>query len=126
MNLFICLKFLNNKKQMKNMHNCTIQNLRNIYQEIFKRFIKPIYIPSLILISLFLIMKSKEDIKYNRFKFSIFLFGLVIIVLSESSSGYVSNTYLENIKFILIPLSILLFLYISFIYQLKFKFKNLL
>ena len=126
MNLFICLKFLNNKKQMKNMHNCTIQNLRNIYQEIFKRFIKPIYIPSLILISLFLIMKSKEDIKYTRFKFSIFLFGLVIIVLSESSSGYVSNTYLENIKFILIPLSILLFLYISFIYQLKFKFKNLL
>ena len=53
-------------------------------------------------------------------------FGLIIIVLSESSSGYVSNTYLENIKFILIPLSILLFLYISFIYQLKFKFKNLL
>jgi lipopolysaccharide export system permease protein len=126
MNLFVCLKFLNNKKQMKNMHNCTIQNLRNIYQEIFKRFIKPIYIPSLILISLFLIMKSKEDIKYTRFKFSIFLFGLIIIVLSESSSGYVSNTYLENIKFILIPLSILLFLYISFIYQLKFKFKNLL
>ena len=126
MNLLICLKFLNNKKQMEKMQNCTIQNLRNIYQEIFKRFIKPIYIPSLILISLFLIMRSKEDIKYTRFKFSIFLFGLVIIVLSESSSGYVSNTYLENIKFILIPLSILLFLYISFIYQLKFKFKNLL
>ena len=126
MNLLICLKFLNNKKQMEKMQNCTIQNLRNIYQEIFKRFIKPIYIPSLILISLFLIMRSKEDIKYTRFKFSIFLFGLVIIILSESSSGYVSNTYLENIKFILIPLSILLFLYISFIYQLKFKFKNLL
>ena len=124
-NLFICLKFIDNKKQMENMHNCTVQNLRNIYQEIFKRLIKPMYIPSLILIALFLIMKSKEDITYTKFKFLIFLFGLVIIVLSESSSGYVSSIYFENIKFILLPITILVFLYINFIYQLKFKFKNL-
>ena len=120
-NIFVCLYYLDNKKIMKDMHNCTVGNLRNLYQEIFKRFVKPFYIPSLILISLFLIMNTKENAKYNKFRFAIFIFGLMLIILSESTSGYINNNYYENLKFIIIPFLIFLSLYLNFFYHLKLK-----
>ena len=83
-NLFTCLQKLYQKKKMNKMANCSNENLRNIYKEIFKRFIKPLYIPSLILISLLLIVRSKEDAQYNKMKYLIFLIGFLLIIFSES------------------------------------------
>ena len=108
---------------MEKMANCSNENLRNIFKEIFKRFIKPLYIPSLILISLLLIIKSKEDAKYNRMKYLIFLIGFMLIIFSESTLGYIENLYFKNIKFLLFPLISLVILYSIFLYQLKFKIK---
>jgi lipopolysaccharide export system permease protein len=122
-NLFTCLQKLYQKKKMNKMANCSNENLRNIYKEIFKRFIKPLYIPSLILISLLLIVRSKEDAQYNKMKYLIFLIGFLLIIFSESTLGYIENLYVKNIKYLLFPFMSLIILYSIFLYQLKFKIK---
>ena len=54
------------------VENCRIDNIDNIIKELYKRIIIPLYIPVLILISLLLIFKSKENINYPRYRILIF------------------------------------------------------
>ena len=118
-NLIECLKrysefnFLSNKSITDiKIQNCTIENLDNIYKEIYKRFIIPFYIPILMLISLSLIIYSKESINYSRYRVAMFLIGLLIIIFSETTLKFVENTFLSNIKLIFVPLIILIILYL--------------
>ena len=74
-NLFLCVNrfekiFSNNSiKSEKNfIQNCTKENLDNVFKEIYKRFLVPMYIPSLILCALILIIYSKENINYTKFR----------------------------------------------------------
>ena len=94
--LIKCILTIFGKKKY-NIINCDKNNPRNIYKELFKRLISPFYLPVLILISLLLILTSKENLKYNKNKFSIFILGFVIIILSESSLGYITNNLIKNI-----------------------------
>ena len=62
-NLILCLnRFLNiyKKENKKFIQNCTTENLDNVFKEIYKRLLIPLYIPTLILVSLLLIIYSKE------------------------------------------------------------------
>ena len=99
-------------KSTKKIQNCTIENLDNIYKEIYKRFIIPFYIPILILISTCLIIYSKESINYSRYRILIFLIGLSIIIFSETTLKFVQNTFLLNMKLVVIPLAIFVTLYL--------------
>ena len=99
-------------KSARKIQNCTIENLDNIYKEIYKRFIIPFYIPILILISTCLIIYSKESINYSRYRLIMFLIGLLIIIFSETTLKFVQNTFAFNIKLIFIPLIILTILYL--------------
>ena len=96
----------------RKINNCTIENLDNIYKEIYKRFIIPFYIPILILISTCLIIYSKESINYSRYRLSMFLIGLLTIIFSETTLKFVQTSFLLNIKLIIIPLVILTILYL--------------
>ncbi|WP_435115676.1 LptF/LptG family permease [Candidatus Pelagibacter bacterium nBUS_49] len=118
-NLIDCLeRYLNydfvNKKKIsgRKIQNCTIENLDNVYKEIYKRLIIPFYIPVLILISTFLILYSKESINYSRYRLSMFLIGLLTIIFSETTLKFVQNTFVLNIKLIIIPFIILTILYL--------------
>ena len=93
------------KEQIKNfaVENCGISNLSNILGELYKRIIIPLYIPLLILVSLILILVSKERSNYTKLKISIFLFGLFVIIFSETTLRFIENNLLDNIKLILIP-----------------------
>ena len=102
-------------------HNCNIQNLDNIFKELYKRFILPLYIPVLILISLILILKSKENLNYSRYRFIIFIFGFGIMVLSEASLKFIDNTFYGNIKLILMPFIIFSLIYLMINIHLKVK-----
>jgi lipopolysaccharide export system permease protein len=113
------------KKKDYNIINCNKNNPRNIYKEIFKRLITPFYLPTLILISLLLILTSKENLKYKKNKFSIFFLGFVIIVLSESSLGYIANNLIKNFSILILPIILTLIIYLIFIYKLKLSYKNL-
>ena len=100
-------------KSTRKIQNCTIENLDNIYKEIYKRFIIPFYIPILILISTCLIIYSKESINYSRYRILMFLIGLSIIIFSETTLKFVQNTFLFNMKLVVIPLAIFATLYLA-------------
>ena len=104
--------------------NCSFGSLDNIFQEMYKRFIIPLYLPVLILISLLLIVNSKESLLYNRYKTGVFIAGLVVIVLSESALRFVQNNFYANAKVIVAPIIIMIFLYCIFKLKFNIKIKN--
>ena len=105
------------------MYNCRFENLDNIYKELYKRFIIPFYIPTLILISLLLIIKSKENINYLIYRIIIFVIGINAIIFSEITLKFIQEVFLKNLIVISFPLIIFISLYIFFIQKLKFKTK---
>ena len=102
-----------------NVENCSISNLSNIFRELYKRFIIPLYIPLLILISLILILISKENSNYSKLKILIFLFGLFIIIFSETSLRFIDNNLPDNIKLVLIPFFFTIVFYSTIIWRLN-------
>ena len=124
LNLIDCLFFILKLKKTE-VVNCYKDDPRSIYKELFKRLINPLYLPVLILVSLFLILTSKENLKYNKNKYIIYFVGLSIIILSESSLGYLSDNLTKNISISIIPLFLVLIIYIIFIYKLKLSNRKL-
>jgi lipopolysaccharide export system permease protein len=116
--LIRCLQSIFEKKNY-NIINCDRKNPINIYKALFKRLINPFYLPVLILISLLFILTSKENLKYTKHKYLIFLFGLGLIILSESSLGYISNNIQKNILILILPIILTFLIYIIFIHKLK-------
>ena len=129
--LFSCLntlyekniKFLKKIDLVEYSHNCNSNGLENIFKELYKRLIIPLYIPVLILITLILILYSKEQRHYSKIKTFIFLINFFIIIFSESSIKFVSEISKNNYALIIIPLTIATILTINFIYQLKIKYR---
>ena len=121
--LIKCIQSINTIKN-NNIINCNKDNPRNIYKELFKRLISPFYLPVLILISLLLILTSKENLKYDKNKFSIYFIGFAVIVLSESSLGYITNNLVKNISILILPIILILIFYLIFIYKLKLFFRK--
>jgi lipopolysaccharide export system permease protein len=122
--LIKCMKTIFGIKKYE-IINCKKDNPRIIYKEIFKRIIGPFYLPVLILISLLLILTSKENVNYNKNKFLIFFIGFGIIVLSESSLGYITNNLIKNISISILPIVLILVFYFVFIYKLKFIYRKI-
>ena len=82
------LKELDNSKIEKETYvTLPEKKLKNIYQELYSRLIKPLYITFLITISLLIILKSKNDHSFTANKFKTYFFGFVFIVFLESSSN---------------------------------------
>ena len=123
-----CLKNLTDrnikdKNKIKQVvRNCEIKNLDNIISELYKRLVVPLYIPVLMLTALLLIIHSKEKINYTKYRIIVFLLGFFIIVFSESTLRFITNSFYNNLVIILIPILALLSLYFYFL--LKFNFKK--
>ncbi len=126
-NLILCLnRFLNiyKKENKKFIQNCTTENLDNVFKEIYKRLLIPLYIPTLILVSLLLIIYSKENINYTKFRIGIFLSGLIIIIFAETTQKLIQNSLENNIKIFVMPLIIFLLLYFLVFSKINLKLKN--
>ena len=123
--LINCYLALEDRKKKKintfNVENCSSDNLSNIFGELYKRFIIPLYIPMLILVSLILILISKEKSNYIKLKLLIFLFGLFVIIFSETTLRFVENNLLDNIKLILLPFLSTIFFYSAISFKLKWS-----
>ena len=131
LNLILCInrfeKIFSNKliKSKKNfIQNCTKENLDNVFKEIYKRLLVPLYIPSLILCALILIIYSKENINYTKFRIFVFLIGFTLIVFSETTQKLIKESLNFNIMVFLIPIIIFLLLLISINSKIKFKTNN--
>ena len=121
-NCYLALEDRKKKKVNKfNVENCRSDNLSNIFGELYKRFIIPLYIPILILVSLILILISKEKSNYIKLKLLIFLFGLFIIIFSETTLRFVEDNLLDNIKLILLPFLSTIFFYSAISFKLKWS-----
>ena len=105
------------------VENCKKENISNILKEIYKRVIIPFYIPVLILISLLLILRSKENTNYPRFRFFIFLIGFSTIIISELTIRFINEDFIKNTKFFVIPIILTISIYYN--YLLRFKEKNI-
>ena len=130
--LINCLKrYFNYDFSIKNkpssgsfIQNCTIENLDNIFKEMYKRFIVPFYIPILILTSLFLIIYSKEIINYAKLRLIVFLIGLSVIVFSETTLKYIEGTFFLNIKILIMPIILILIFYFILFFKTQIRVKK--
>jgi len=126
--LFTCVVVLKNNIEEKvstirnKIFNCEKSNLDNIFAEIYKRLIIPLYLPCLILISSFLILNSKERINYNKYRVIIFLLGFFLIIFSETTIRFINDSIFNNLLLALIPVLITLILYFHMF--LKFNIQN--
>ncbi|WP_435162515.1 LptF/LptG family permease [Candidatus Pelagibacter bacterium nBUS_25] len=122
---FILIKCVQSIFEIKINNTISCKSPKIIYKELFQRLISPFYLPVLILISLLLILTTKENQKYNKNKFFVFLAGFAIIVLSESSLGYITNSLTKNILISILPIIITLIIYFIFVYKLKISYRKL-
>ena len=104
--------------------NCNLRNLDNIYKELYKRLLVPFYIPILIIISLMLIIRSKESINFTNYKIAVFILGLLLIIFSETSLKFIVSNLMENIKIFILPIIIFVISYFLILYDLRLKLKT--
>ena len=123
--LIKCMQFIFEMKEY-NIINCYKDQPRGAYKELIRRLISPFYLPVLILISLLLILTSKENLSYNKNKYLIFFIGFGIIILSESSLGYITDNLIKNISILFLPLILALSFYLFYIYKLNLIFRKIL
>ena len=112
---FVVNKFKTNKFLI----NCQLDNIKMSFQEIFKRIILPFYLPVLTLIAALVIIKSKDDYEFFKYKFGLFILGVMTIIISEVSIRYSSSNILENIFFVSLPILLFFFIYIYFKVKLR-------
>jgi lipopolysaccharide export system permease protein len=126
--LITCFRNLNSDDKKNNqilkIENCSIQNLSGISQELYKRMIIPLYIPTLVLAVLILIIISRGNLNYLKLKSLIFLLGIFIIVFSEMSLRFIVEDLNINLKIILIPIMTLIIFYSILRYILNFNLKK--
>jgi len=84
--------------------SCNKNAVVEIKQEILKRFYSPIYIPVIALITCLLILRSKEDKKYEFLKLLLFSIIFFVIIISEVSLRYSSNNTINMLFFTLFPI----------------------
>ena len=112
---FVVNKFKTNKYLI----NCQLDNIKISFQEIFKRIILPFYLPVLTLIASLIIIKSKDDYEFFKYKLGLFILGVMTIIISEVSIKYSPSNILENIFFVSLPILLFFFIYIYFKVKLR-------
>ena len=93
------------------MFLCDYESLKNINQEIYKRFIKPMYFPLLTLVCCFLLTFSRIDNNFTLKTIKVFLFIFLILVLSEIIMRYIESSQLLFSLVIILPVGIYFLIY---------------
>ena len=125
--LIMCSLVLNNLEkefkftEIKVINNCLYENLKNIYEELYSRLLKPFYVTFLITITLLFILKSKDHPSFNSNKLKIYIFGFLFMIFVESTSNFVTTNLLQNLFLLLLPFLLILIIYIYFLGTLSVK-----
>ena len=123
--LFNCIKNLKENKNIEYLNidrtayqlKCNDQITKTFYEELFKRFIYPFYIPVLAVIASLVMLDAKNTFNYSIRRIYLFLLGFAVIVFGEISVKYTGEDLQSNLSFILIPL--LLFLIVNIFFNKK-------
>jgi lipopolysaccharide export system permease protein len=108
-----------NINPLEEINNCVFKNLKNIYEELYARLIKPLYITFLVMICLLLILKSKDDHTFKFYKLKIYFFGFLFIIFLESSSKFITANIIQNLFMSALPLLVSFIIYVFFLNTLK-------
>ena len=118
--LIKCLNFKDYLNKKFDDFSCEIKLMNEIKEELLKRFYQPLYIPLIALLCAYLIIFSKNNIKYKSLVKLIFFITFITLLFSEASLRYfstLSGIYL--IFFLMIPVILFILSYLLFI-----KFTN--
>ena len=127
--LIKCINSIHNTSRIEfensnlNIENCSYENIKNIFKDIYKRFIIPMYVPVLSLTSMLIIILSKESLNYYKLRLFTFTLGFATIIISEISIRYVSNSLYQNLTLFFVPVILLLFIYLFFLLKFKSNYK---
>ncbi len=113
--LINCLDTYYNYKEtyIKPNFECSETSINPVIKELFKRFIKPLYIFLITLVATSVVLKSKDEKNYLKYKYFMFFLGIVIIVLSEFTSSYIDIKNLYSPFVIILPFVFCLIFYLS-------------
>ncbi len=122
-NLIKCLEsFIIYKRSFEQeFFRCNESSINAILQETYKRLILPFYIILSGFIASCLIIRSKNQINFSKFKSFIFFSGFVLIIFSEGSSNLLTIFNLYKSIFVFIPIITLIFIYLIIINSRKIK-----
>ena len=122
LNLILCFKNIYKRKSIDlskklKIENCKTENINNIMKEFHKRMVIPFYIPVLMLLTLLLIIESKENINYLKFRLVVFLIGILTIIISEMTLRFVNDNLINNLGLLFLPFTLITILYSFFKYK---------
>ena len=125
--LFDCLKMLYLEGGVDVWINdtCNDKSGKQVKQETFKRIIIPFYILIIALIGSSLIIKPKNFNIEKYYKIFTFMFGILVIVLSQISIKFIGKNISSDLIISVIPFLFILFYYLSIFVKGKFSLKNL-
>ena len=106
-------------KTEKKLTNCREETQTAPFQEIIKRFISPFYLIVLCLIANLIITRSKDEQKFNSYKFIIFVLGVTTIIISEISIKYATVNFFQNFYIYAMPVVFFILIYLYFVITLK-------
>ena len=121
--IFLCLYKLqvNSDFNLGNTYlQCNDKTYSDIIEEAFKRSVKPLFIPLIVLISSLVVFYNKDNFLYTRFQFFLFFLVFFIIILSEISSRYIHDIQTTMI-FSSLPIILFIISYLYLIFKLKEK-----
>ena len=115
------LNLIKNKNyQKKNKSfSCEYSLKEDILQELFKRFYKPLYIPIIAVISVFLIILPKNNFNYVRNRNIIFISCFITLIISEISLRYSATSNISIISYLVAPWIFFLLIYLLFYKKVK-------
>ena len=116
--VMIVEKLIENLKDIT-INNCRIPNMQNVYEELYSRLVKPLYITVLVAIALLIILKSKSDSKFKSYKFTIYSIGFLFLIFLESSSKFINISLSKNLLISLLPFFFIFLIYFYFLTTLK-------
>ena len=105
------ISLVKEKTYREKMFLCDFDSLKNINQEIYKRFIKPMYLPLLTLVCCFLLTFSKIENNFSFKTIKVFLYIFIILVLSEILLRYIECSHLLFMLVIILPIIIYFTIY---------------
>ena len=93
------------------MFLCDSESLKNINQEIYKRFIKPMFFPLLTLVCCFLLTFTRIENNFTFRTIKVFSYVFLILVFSEILMRYIETSQLLFILVISLPIIIYFLIY---------------
>ncbi len=115
--LFYCL--VDNEKTFEGF-TCSKQLTKQFKQELLKRFYKPIYIPVIAIMCCYLFLTSNKKFKNFSFRRRIFLIIFCILVISETTLRYSTNSNTSLMIYFLTPIFLMLLTYLIFLQKTKY------